>query len=263
MRLLLIRSVLLVLAALATWLLAGPKISTLFDRYFTVVDTALPLGNFALDPTQFIIGSRRWSVSGGLLIAPDPLHRVTLSTATHTFTFGPILGCSASGAGSCFEFAADPGDEISFVKSRSWLAWPTPFQYSIMGAPMTAWRRHSYHRLLWKKRSGAAIEMVWRDEQGFRAGSGWTDGNLQIAPIVTIAPSPFEAAVVRYLSQEKGWNRDAYRLESRGTSTDGQCDVTAAIYLIDLAATHPGAGQSVDVCVERKSGRMIREVGAP
>ncbi len=264
MRLLLIRSLLLVLSALAAWLLFGPKISALLDRFFTVADATLPVGHFELDSSQFTIGPRRWWVTPDMLIAPDSGRRVTLSAAGRTFTFGPILACSAAATGSCFEFSADPGDELSFVKSRSWLAWPTPFQYSIMGAPMTSWRRHAYHRLLWRKSSGAAIEMVWRDEQGFHATSGWTDGNLQIAPIVTITPSPFEAAVVRYLSQKKGWSRNEYRLESRGTGTgaDRQCDVTAAIYLKDLAAAHPGAGHSVHVCVERSSGQVIREVGA-
>jgi hypothetical protein len=67
--------------------------------------------------------------------------------------------------------------------------------------------------------------------------------------------------VVRYLSSKKGWKRDEYRLESRGTSVDSQSDVTAVIFLKDESATHPGAGQSVDVFVDRTSGQVIKEVG--
>jgi hypothetical protein len=75
---------------------------------------------------------------------------------------------------------------FSFVKSRSWLSWPTPFLYSILGGATTSWRRHSYYRLVWKKSSGAMLELVWRDEQGFYSGQGWTDGYLQMAPAIRI-----------------------------------------------------------------------------
>ena len=75
-----------------------------------------------------------------------------------------------------------------FVKTRSALAWPTPFEFSQMGALLTSWRRHAYDRLRWKKASGAQLDMVWRAEQGFHAETGRADGHLQIAPVVTITP---------------------------------------------------------------------------
>ena len=130
-----------------------------------------------------------------------------------------------------------------------------------MGGPRTSWRRHSYNRLLWKKSSGASMEFVWRDEQGFYPGHGWADGNLEIAPLIKINSSAFEEAVVRYLSRKKAWKRDEYRLEPRGASVDGHSDVTAAVFLKDESAAHPGAGQSVDVFVDRTSGQVIKEVG--
>jgi hypothetical protein len=260
-RVLLIRSFLAVFCALLAWLTVGPQISSLIDRFFTVPYAVLPLGRFALDASQFIIGSRRWIMAKDLRIARDSHNRVTLSTAGRTFTLGPITNCTSGSAGACFEFVPDPDDQISFLKNRSWLSWPTPFQFSIMGGQRTSWCRHSYNRLLWKKSSGATMEFVWRDEQGFYAGHGWADGYLEIAPLVKLNPSPFEEAVVRYLSRMKGWKRDEYRLESRGASVDSQSDVTAVIFLKDESATHPGAGQSVDVFVDRTSGQVIKEVG--
>ena len=190
MRSLLIRSALLMLAALAAWPVVGAQVSAWLDRVFTVPDVALPLGRFAIDSSQFIIGSRRWWVTSELLIAADAQHRVTLSSAGRSFSFGPINSCSANttGAPDCYDFTPDPGDKISFVKTRSALAWPTPFEFSLMGAPVTSWRRHAYDRLRWKKASGAQLDMVWRDQQGFYAEAGWTDGHLQIAPVVTITP---------------------------------------------------------------------------
>jgi hypothetical protein len=258
---LLVRSFLAVFCALFAWLTLGPQISSLIDRIFTVPYAVLPLGRFALDASQFIIGSRRWIVSKDLRIVLDSHNRVTLSTAGRTFTLGPVTNCTSGSAGACFEFTPDPDDQISFLKSRSWLSWPTPFQFSIMGGPRTSWRRHSYDRLLWKKSSGATMEMVWRDEQGFYAGPGWADGNLEIAPLIKLNGSPFEEAVVRYLSHRKEWKRYEYRLESRGASADGRSDVTAVIFLKDESATHPGAGQSVDVFVDKTSGQVINEVG--
>lgn len=251
----------LTVGVMAAWLLIGAKIAAGLDRLWTVEDAPPHLGRFALDSDRLSIGSRRWWLGSDLPIAQDSHRRATLSTRTRSFTFGPTADGSAASAGHGFDFAADPGDEIAFTRSRSWLAWPTPFQYSVMGATRTSWRRHAYYRLLWKKRTGAAIEMVWRDEQGYYAGVGWIDRNLQVAPIVTIWPSPFEAVIVSYLLRTKGWTRDMYRLENLGASSDGQCDMTRVVHAKDQAATHPGAGLSVDLCIGRKSGQVTQEIG--
>ena len=75
-----------------------------------------------------------------------------------------------------------------FVKTRRALAWPTPFEFSPRGAPLTSWRHQISDRQRWKRASGAQLDRVWRAEQGFHAETGWTDGHLQIAPVVTITP---------------------------------------------------------------------------
>lgn len=190
-RIILIRSCLAVFFALLAWLTAGSHIASLIDHFFKVPYAALPAaGPYALDASQFIIGSRRWIMPKDLTLTLDTQHRVTLSKAGRTFPFGPLKNCTSGSAGACYEFTPDPGDQISFLKSRSWLSWPTPFQFSILGGPRTSWRRHSYNRLFWKKSSGATIEFVWPDEQGFYPGHGWADGNLEIAPFIEIKPGP-------------------------------------------------------------------------
>ena len=260
--------VLAVLAASAVWIWAGRWLTAGLDRLFTVTVATLPTGYFELAPDSFVIGPLPWSSGayGGLMtddsrLAMDSRKHMTLQSGNRTFSFGPVYTYCDAGRDSYFRFNADPGDEISFTKSRSWLAWPTPFRINFMGAELSSWGRYAYYRLLWKKRSGAAIEMTWRDEQGFYAKSGWCDENLQNAPVIRITPSPYEKVVEQYLFDKKGWSRDEYALESRGTSDDGQCDVTAAIYLKDLSAPHPGAGQSVNVYVDLKSRQVIREIG--
>lgn len=186
MRITLIRLSFAVFGALLAWLTIGPQISSLIDSFFKLPYAELPLGRFALDAREFIIGSRRWIMATDARVGVDSHNRVTLSRAGRTFTFGPVKNCTSGSAGLCYEFTPDTGDQISFRKSRSWLSWPTPFQFSIMGVPTTSWRRHSYNRLLWKKSSGATIEFVWRDEQGFYAEHGWADSNLEISPLIEI-----------------------------------------------------------------------------
>jgi hypothetical protein len=261
MRAILIPSSLAVFALLIVCLAAGPQITLLLDRFYTVPDTAMPVGKYGLNTSEFLIGSRRWFLAKDLTVGPDSHNRLTVAKAGRTFTLGPVTKCY-SGPIPHYEFTPDQDDRISFVKSRSWLSWPTPFKFNIMGAPTTtSWRRHSYYRLLWKKSSGATLEVVWRDEQWFYSSQGWTEAYLQIAPVVKITVSPFEDVVVRYMASQNGWKRDQYRLESRGPSPDGKYDVTSVIFLDDEKASHPGAGKSVDVFVDKISAQVSKELG--
>ena len=258
----------LVVGGSALWLWGGRYLTAVIDRLITVAVENLPVGYFELSPARFIIGQLP-GISGGYggwmtddsRPAMDSRKRMTLRSGGRTFSFGPVYTYCDAGRDSYFRFNADPGDEVSFTKGRSWLPWKIPFQINIMGGELPTWKRYAYYRLLWKKRSGAVLELTWRDEQSFFASSGWFDDNLQATPVIRITPSPYEQAVEQYLSNKKGWSRDEYELESRGTSDDGQCDVTAAIYRKDLTAPHPGAGQSVDVYVDLKSRQVVREVG--
>jgi hypothetical protein len=70
-----------------------------------------------------------------------------------------------------------------------------------------------------------------------------------------------DEVVAQYVSRNKGWRRDQYRLAHRGPSVDGASDVVSVILLEDGHAAHPGGGESIDVYVDRASRRVIREVG--
>ena len=59
---------------------------------------------------------------------------------------------------------------------RSVLSWPTPFELNFMTGQSPSWKRRLYYRLLWKKSSGAKLEMTWRYEQYFYPGNGWASG---------------------------------------------------------------------------------------
>ena len=172
----------------AVWIWAGSQVSSLLDRFFTVPIAEIPLGDMEISTGELILGQRRWLLQADMRVVPDANNRITVQTGERSFTFGPIHTGRSAMPGAHFRFTPDRGDVVSFTQTRSALAWPAPFRYSIMGAPRASWRRHSYSGLLWKKASGATLELVWRDEQGYFPGTGWTDGNLQIAPRVTISP---------------------------------------------------------------------------
>ncbi len=42
----------------------------------------------------------------------------------------------------------------------------------------TSWRRHRYYRLIWEKRSGAMLEILWRYEQWRYPAFGWTGADM-------------------------------------------------------------------------------------
>jgi hypothetical protein len=67
-----------------------------------------------------------------------------------------------------------------------------------------------------------------------------------------------EDAVAAYLAKTKHWTPAEYRLEPRPAENGGE--TFAAIYLKDESATHPGAGQSVLLTLE-KSSKAVKETG--
>ena len=74
--------------------------------------------------------------------------------------------------------------------------------------------------------------------------------------------SPLEDAVVRYVERVKHWASSDYRIESRGSATDGASEVFAVVHVDDLRASAPGAGKSIELYVDRAAQKVIRELGA-
>ena len=159
------------------WLVAGRRISMLLDRFVTIRLRALPVTPLSCSPGTI------WFSDISLSFAETPetqddvvdcnsSGRVTVTIDGRPFALG---ACGARG-GAGFEFAPDPGDQLSLVVDRSFLSWPTPFDLNFMTGHSPSWRRHLYYRLRWSKASGANLTMVWRYEQYFYDSDGWTDG---------------------------------------------------------------------------------------
>src|SRR4029077_7350088 len=97
--------------------------------------------------------------------------QLALANGGKVFAFGP----ARSEAGN-LAVVPSTGDDASVKIRRSILSWPTPFEVNFMRGHSPSWKRHLYYRVLWKKSSGATLEMLWRYEQYFYSGNGWASG---------------------------------------------------------------------------------------
>ena len=108
-----------------------------------------------------------------LNLCSDASNMVVVTSGGRSFTLGPRTNPVDPSGRPDIYFVPERGDELSFTFSRSVLSWPTPFDVYIM-VRTPWWKRYVYCCLVWKKRSGAKLAMLWRYEQDYFAGSRWT-----------------------------------------------------------------------------------------
>ena len=263
----------LVFAVLAiTWLFAGRQLVLLLDRVATDRVESLPAGSFKYSPNGVVIGdyspepTSPSGVSYGVRVDADASGRVVLQSPRGVFPLGSRIGLPDNSGRPDIAFAPDPGDAVTFTLDRSVLAWPTLFDLNFMTGASPIRRRNLYLRLSWRKRSGAALDMVWRYEQWFYARDGWSgwmtqEGATGLIDVRILAGHAADAETVEaYLARTKGWERGDYRLESRGLSADRCCDVVSVIHRLDESGAQPGGGRSMELYVDRVTHRIDREV---
>jgi len=169
-------SVLLVLA----WLSKGRYLTLLLDRFTTVRALSLPVSRLEYDGGGFLIGKQSMTfgstnnLRADLRLTCDSSNRVILTAGKRAFTLGPRTNPADQSGRPEIAFVSEPADELSFVVSGSLLSWRAPFEFQIFGGPSPWWKRYAYYRLVWKKPSGAKLEMFWRYEQQYYSASGWT-----------------------------------------------------------------------------------------
>jgi hypothetical protein len=246
------------LALGAMWLLLGRRIVLLVDRILPGSPSPTETGRLEINADGFIIGPHRWPFDRGdefdLQVAMSRENRLVLATGPRAFTFGQVKIRWANKPEPAYQFIPDPGDTVSFTRDVSRLEWHTPFAIGFMSRPAKR-HRYVYDRLRWKKKSGAALEIVWRSEQQFD-GEWYDQWNFRLTKL-SIRMSAAENAAAAYLAS-KGWKNGEYRLESEAPSGDE--DVIDAIWREDEAGAHPGGGKSVVLRVNR-STHALRETG--
>jgi hypothetical protein len=183
-RLILIRTVVVVVCLLALWLLAGRRLSMLLDLAFTVRHSTLPVTPFTCDEGAFWIGELPMSFLGpngreaDVKVRADDSGLLVLSNGGRTFTLGHLAPVQKPSSIPGRTLAPESGDEVSFTVRRSLMSWPTPFEMNFMTGQSPSWKRHLYYHLQWRKRSGARLEMVWRYQQWFYSSLGWASGMM-------------------------------------------------------------------------------------
>lgn len=174
-----------VVAISIAWIFGGRQLSLFLDRFGTIETVATPITSITYEGSG--VGgilhcnelglSLNTSSSAELSpnIGTTKDEQLALSFAGKVFAFGPSHPASGN-PGDGLEAAPSAGDDASVSIHRSLLSWPTPLDFNFMTGQSPSWRRHLYYRLLWKKQTGAKLEMTWRYEQYYYPGNGWTSG---------------------------------------------------------------------------------------
>jgi hypothetical protein len=168
-----------VIAILATWIFGGRQISLFLDRFGTIEMISARINSIAYEGsgTGGILHINDLGLSLNDRNGPTPSvgttknDQLALADRGNVFAFGPVRTETE-------KLATVPpiGDDAFIEIRRSVLSWPTPFEVNFMTGHSPSWKRHLYYRLLWKKPSGANLEMLWRYEQYFYPGNGWASG---------------------------------------------------------------------------------------
>jgi len=172
--------VIVIIALMIAWLYAGRQLTSLLDRFITIRVASLPVSPLKYDGGGLVIGQLQMTFGStdnqrsSLCLCSNSRNQTLLKLGGKTFNLGPRTNPIDPKGRPEIDFIAAPGDKISFTARRSVLGWPTPFEFRfMMRSPW--WKRYVYYRLVWKKRDGAKLEMLWRYEQEYYRPGGWTE----------------------------------------------------------------------------------------
>ena len=187
-RILILLAILAVGAAVlaALWIFRGREISSFVDRYWTVETHSVSIqsisyegsgtgGILIVDGVSLSLNDLRSDLS--LSVGSTKDNQLALASSGKVFPFGP-LKTTSDDASERLAAAPPPDDQAYLASRRSVLSWPTVFDLNFMTGRSPSWKRHMYQEIRWKKSSGANLEMLWRYEQFFYPGNGWTSGSM-------------------------------------------------------------------------------------
>jgi len=186
MRRILVKSLIavaLIAAAISGWIIGARPLSILFDRVHTVQVDSQPVTELGIEDASggmIRINSFPMNIEKPdnrpfpMTMATDAQGRFGVTINGRLIALGSVAD-SAEG-GSRRVVRPEPGDRATFSISRSFISWPTPFDFNFMSGHSPSSKRHMYYRLLWHKPDGAELEMLWRYEQYLYGSDGWASG---------------------------------------------------------------------------------------
>jgi len=169
----------------ALWILRGRQLSLFIDRFETIETASARINSIAYEGSG-TGGILRINDLGMSLNDRTPAgvsssvgstkdNQFALARGGKVFPFGPLTPAGEN-AGDRLATVPPAGDDAFIRVRRSVLSWPTPLDFNFMTGQSPSWKRHIYYQVVWKKSSGATLEMLWRYEQYFYPGNGWGSG---------------------------------------------------------------------------------------
>jgi hypothetical protein len=169
-------------ALAALWIFRGREISSFIDRYWTVETRSAPIQSIGYEGSGtggiLIVNNVSLSLNDvrpdlSLSVGSTKDNQLAMASSGKVFPFGPLQSASDDTADH-LTTSQPPGDQAFLATRHSVLSWPTPLDLNFMTGKSPSWKRHIYQQIRWKKSSGANLEMLWRYEQVFYPGNGWT-----------------------------------------------------------------------------------------
>ena len=174
-----------VVALSALWIFRGRELSLFIDRFETIETASARINSIAYEGsgTGGILRvndlgmslNDRTPAGASPSIGSTKDNQFALASGGKVFPFGPLASAGEI-AGDRLATVPPTGDDAFIRVRKSVLSWPTPFDFNFMTGQSPSWKRHIYYQLVWKKPSGANLEILWRYEQYFYPGNGWGSG---------------------------------------------------------------------------------------
>lgn len=173
-------------ALAALWIFRGREISSFIDCYWAVETESAPIQSIAYEGSgtggtlicngvSFSLNDLRPGLS--LSVGSTKDNQLALASSGKVFPFGPLPSTSEN-TGERLATVPPSADQAFLAIRHSVLSWPTPLGLNFMTGQSPSWKRHSYQEIRWKKSSGRKLQMLWRYEQFFYPGNGWTSGSM-------------------------------------------------------------------------------------
>ena len=100
-------------------------------------------------------------VKPGLSLSVDSTkdNQLALTSSGKVFPFGPLKSASENII-ERLATAPPPADYALVTTRHSVLIWPTPFDLNLMTGQSPSWKRRIHYEIVWKKSSGANLQML-------------------------------------------------------------------------------------------------------
>jgi hypothetical protein len=161
------------------WISGGQRLSLFLDRFGTIEITSAPIESISYKGTgtggDLLVKNIVLSLSPGDSKSAEPHFGTTkdeqlaLSFGGKVFAFGPLR----SSAEETLAAEPQPGNAASITIRHSFLCCPNLRGFRAARGREPLLKRYQYYGLVWRKQSGAKLEINWRCEQDFYPGNGW------------------------------------------------------------------------------------------